>query len=512
MQSRALLIAFAVLCGHVSVAKAVTVGAIYIAEEEKTYWEPIHRNDIERVIEQTALEVLTRSGLLRLNKVELKDLPTAKGDYLLRIAGRMVGESETHTIQLGFEARDKAEVGSFRTAGTVTIGKLPTDEMRKRIESSTRIAAEQLVAVLKPALSRIGPSHDVDVGTKSGDGDFDPNTVLKAPEATPWNWGDIKIPEPPKAEVADLFGNNEKSREGTLRLLMSEALTTPTRRNGLEYCARKHPNADVRLKCLIALRPSSRRLAPTQQVVIEIFRHDVDQKVVKEASEQMEYFTGMSRASAIQAWLERTGTTGYINGPIKEMGDLPNLDLAIARCLASASKSDKYYERNRRGCIELMEPLDLKRRRALIWPYVKEGNKNSKIYLNGAGNGEGSTGTEWQWAFETILKPACKMDDELGNVLWNRYLRDLSSSAIDAIAEYGPANEQTVDRLVQSIQTGGERAGMRGLSNLYERHPELRQLIMNRVAELDATGNYDKKADVPRLLEELQRMEKRGNK
>ena len=510
MHSRA-LIAFAVLLAHVSVARAATVNAIYIAEEEKTYWEPLNRGDVERVIEQTALEVLTRSGLLRLTKTELKDLPTAKGDYLLRVAGRMVGESETHTIQLGFEARDKAEVGSFRTSGTVTIGKIATDEMRKRIESSTRIAAEQLVAVLKPALGRIGPALDVDTGTKNTGPEFDPNSILHAPEATPWNWGDIKIPEPPKGEVEHLFAKDTKQREATLRLLVSEAMTQPVRRNGLELCASKHPDPEVRLQCLIALRPSSRRLVPTQQVVIEIFRHDKDEKVVAEASEQMEYFTGMSRSSAIQAWLERTGNVGRVYGPLKELGDVPNLDVAIARCMASASKADKYYERNRGQCIELMEPLDAKRRRAIIWPYVKEGNKNSKIYLNGAGRGEGSSGTEWQWGFESILKVSCKLDDDLNDVLWNRYLRDLSSSSIDAIAEYGPPNQQTVDRLVQSIQTGGEMAGIRGLKRLYD-YKELRPLIKNRVAELEATGNYDKKARVPDLLRDLEYIDKRENK
>ncbi|MBC7794525.1 MAG: hypothetical protein H7Z43_12545 [Clostridia bacterium] len=512
MQSRLGLLALVLLCGQATEAKAVTLGAIYIAEEEKTYWEPISRGDVERVIEQTALEVLTRAGLLRLNKVSLKDLPTAKGDYLLRIAGRMVGESETHTIQLGFEARDKAEIGSFRTAGTVTIGKIPLDDMRKRIESSTRIAAEQLVALLKPAFGRVGPTVEVDTGTKTGSTDLNPDAMLHAPQATQWNWGDITIPEPPKAEVESLFGKDAKAREGTLRLLMSEALTTPVRRNGLELCATKHPAEEVRLKCLIALRPSSRRLVPTQQVVIEIFRRDKDSKIVQEASEQMEYFTGMSRSSAIQAWLERTGNEGRTYGPIAGMGDLPNLDTTIARCLASASKPDKSYERSRGGCIELMEPLDLKRRRALIWPYVKEGNKNSKIYLNGAGRNEGSNGTEWQWAFESILKVSCKLDDDLETVLWNRYLRDLSSASIDAIAEYGPADQQTIDRLVQSIQTGGERAGTRGLRRLYSNNPELRPLIKNRIAELDATGNYDKNVDVPNMLREFEQTDKQSAK
>ncbi len=323
------LLALAKPAGATTVVKA-----IYVAEEEKTYWEPMSRGDIERLIEQTALEVITKAGVLNLTKVEPKDLPNAHGDYLLRISGRMVGESETHTIQLGFEARDKSDVGSFRAAATVIIGKLPLDEMRKRIETSTRIAAEQLIAALKPALQRLGPSFSPDQGKPS-------DTDLTPPPPTagiPWNWGDVRIPDPPKGEADDLFGKNNEKRQETLRLLMSEALVTPTRRNGLEMCAVKHPDPEVRLQCLVALRPSSRKIIPTQRIVISVFRSDKEEKVVSEASAQMEYFTGMSRNEAIQAWLERSGNRAAIYGPLQKLGDVPNLDQTIAKCLVNAGK------------------------------------------------------------------------------------------------------------------------------------------------------------------------------
>ncbi|MEZ0311894.1 MAG: hypothetical protein ACAI38_08960 [Myxococcota bacterium] len=485
-------------------ARAVAVSAIYVAEEEKTYWEPINRGDIERVIEQTALDVLTRAGVLRLTKVEPKDLANARGDYLLRVSGRMVGESETHTIQLGFEARDKAEVGSFRAAGTVVIGKIPLDEMRKRIEASTRMAAEQLLAVLKPALSRLTPTGTLDTAPPKPD---DPKATLEVP-TIPWSWGELRVPEPPQAETQELFGKNSERRAQTLRLLISEALVTPSRRNGLEHCATKHPDPEVRLECLIGLRPSSRKLVPTQRVVINVFRTDKDSKVMQEASSQMEYFSGMSRQEAIQAWLERTGNTGRAHGPLKSLGDVPNLDATIARCFAAVHKMEQ-YQRTHRDCIELMEPLDVKRRRAILWPYLKETNQHSPAYLRGAGKGEGSSGTDWQWGFEAVLKPACKLDPQLEDVLWQRYLRELSYSAIDAIADYGVPSEQLVQRLAQSVQTGGERAGIAGLRRLYEQNPELRTLIKNRVAEMSATGNYDKAADVPWLEKELEQIDRR---
>jgi hypothetical protein len=283
---------------------------------------------------------------------------------------------------------------------------------------------------------------------------------------------------------------------------------TPSRRNALETCAVKHPDQEVRLQCLIGLRPSSRKLVPTQRVVISIFRTDTDGKVVQEASGQMEYFSGMSRSEAIQAWLERTANTATTYGPLAKLGDVPNLDATIARCLISVNKMER-YSRTHRACIELTEPLDNQRRRALLWPYLKETNKQSTAYIKGAGKGEGSTGTDWQWAFEAVLKTACRLDPPFEDVLWQRYLRELSSSAIDAIAEYGTPSEQLVQRLAQSVQTGGARAGIRGLMRLYEVAPELRPSIKNRVAEMSATGNYDKNADVPALEKDLEQMDRR---
>jgi len=50
---------------------------------------------------------------------------------------------------------------------------------------------------------------------------------------------------------------------------------------------------------------------------------------------------------------------------------------------------------------------------------------------------------------------------------------------------------------------------VRGLTRLYESTPELRPSIKNKVAEMSATGNYDKNANVPALEKELESMDRR---
>ncbi len=129
------------------------------------------------------------------------------------------------------------------------------------------------------------------------------------------------------------------------------------------------------------------------------------------------------------------------------------------------------------------------------------------MYLHGAGKSEGSTGTEWQRAWEAIVQPSCQLDQPMEDVLWNRYLRELSYSAISAIADYATPSEELVQRLAQAVQTGGERQALYALKHFYETTPALRPTIKNRVAEMSATGNYDKNADVPQVEKDLNQID-----
>src|SRR5262249_38055374 len=158
----------------------------------------------------------------------------------------------------------------------------------------------------------------------------------------------------------------------------------------LERCVLDHKMEDMRLGCLKALRPLARKSAPTQRVVIEAFRRDSESDVRGEASEQMTYFSGAARTEAVAAWLESLARCSAI-GPLDQLGDLPNLDIAVKSCLMACGKKPK-YQRSKRSCIEALKPVPLERRRRLLWRHLEENDTESPYYVEGAGEREGSTG------------------------------------------------------------------------------------------------------------------------
>ena len=438
----------------------------YTAGEEASPWQPIEPADVSATVEHAALEVLSKGGNFVFDKV------TPNEDYELRIAGRMVDDTESHTVYLSFEPRGQSPLGSFRTADTAVIGKLPRAEMLKKIDASTRTAAAQLAAALQSAMGRVGAS--------------DP-----APEinVAPFKWPDIHIPAS-GVHSEDLYSSDYQKRGAALRELTSQALSDNAPRQALEQCALSHKDMETRLGCLRGLKPLSRKLATTQRVVIEVFRKDQESKLVEEANDQMLYFTGLSRGDAIQAWLESAAKNKNI-GPLFQLGDVPNLDSVVARCLVAAGKQPK-YQRSKATCIELMKSIPQPRRRAIIWRLLKETDADSALFLEGAGESEGSHGTDWQRAVETVLNDARRFEPGLEDILWQRYERFLSSFALDVLAEEAPASPTLVDRLVQAMQGAEARYALRGLKRLTKEAPQLKGAIRDKVAELQATSGYHK--------------------
>ena len=111
-------------------------------------------------------------------------------------------------------------------------------------------------------------------------------------------------------------------------------------------------------------------------------------------------------------------------------------------------------------------------------------------------------GTEGQGAVEALLERARRWEPALEDALWRRYERTLSATAIRVLGEYGSPSERLVDRLLQVVQTAGERHALRGLERMAKRAPELRLRIREKLAELLHTGSFPKslRADELRSL------------
>lgn len=462
-------------------------------------WRPMDLGDLQRTIEHTALEVLTKPGLIQLQKLS-KDKTTSAGDYRLEIHGRLLDEAETHTVYLSFGPGQKGDLPSFTASHSATLRKKSRPEILSAIQASAKTAAQELVSALKPHLAHAGSAAS-DHKNKRPD-------PFRDGEKWPFAWSEVHVPGGSMSGLAeDLFGKNHDKMMAAFRVAASKVRDEDGARNLIERCALEHPKESLRLDCLVALRNPARRLAPTQRVVIEVLRRDKDSRVRKEASEQMTHFTGIARQEAVQAWLQQVAA-GQNMGELSKVGDLPNLDLAIRSCFYETGKKEK-GRRSRSGCLELMGPLSYQRRAAILWRFIRETDANTPHYLDGAGDAEGRIGTDWQRSVEALLEEAPAFDDELGEILWRRYGRDLSSYALRALAEYATPSARLVDRLIEAFQSQGDYTPLNGLERIAKSSAQLRPKVIDKLTELKVTGNYAKGKNANSILEErLKRIEK----
>lgn len=495
MPSRMLIVGTA-LTVFAFAAEAAPPRVAYVIEEVPGSWQPLEPADIAKTIEHAALEVLSKPGLMQLDKTARRSGADEKGDYLLTIEGRTVDEAESHTVYLTFGPGVRTDIASFRSSNTVALGKQARAAMLSAIEGSARKAATELLEVLKPQLEM----------AKSGGKGGVPKDPTEGKDV-PWRWPEVEVPRVSSGRAAlGLYSKNRDERHASLRELTSLALTEASPRNVLEGCVLKHTDQEIRLGCLEALRPLSRKIAPTQRVVIEAFRKDSQDNIRKEADEQMMYFAGLAREEAIQAWLESLAKCRG-GGPLEQLGDIANLDLAIQRCLMSCGKKEK-YQRSKRMCIEALKPVTVERRRRILWKYLEEANPDSPLYIEGAGEREGSTGADWQWSVEAVLEGATKWDPALEEILWKRYQRTLSSASLDILADYAPPSAKLMERMLEVLQTAGARDALRALQRIAEEDESLKAQIVERLSELLVTNSYPKTISKNDLENTVERMKK----
>lgn len=455
-------------------------------------WQPLEIADVAKTIGETSLEVLTKPGLAQIERVSGKSTEAPAGDYLIEVKGRLLDEAETHTIYLSFGPNKASDLPSFRASDTVVLSKLDRRAMLQKIAESARKASTELLALMRPSLERARAGQSLAV-----------SATLPEDRPLPWKWPEVVIPRDMGRGQHDLFAKNGDARNAALRYHASMVRADDRgSRQALERCALSHTEDDFRRRCLEALAVESRRDPATQRVVIEVYRKDDDSRVLTEADEQMQYFSGAARDDAAQAWLE-AAAKGRVSGAVEKLGEVPNLDVVIRGCMVACGNKPK-YQRGKRSCIELLSPLGYARRRAILWRFLEENDADSPYYLEGAGDREGSTGTDWQWAVEAVLEVSTRWDPELEELLWRRYQRSLSSFALDALAGYGAPSPRLVDRLMEALQTAGDHQLVWGLVRMAKADAGLRPKIADGLAMLAQTGNYPKNLQ-KRVLEDAVR-------
>lgn len=472
---------------------------VYQVEASAGSWQPISPADLGQAVEAVVLEQLSKSGRLRLVRRPGPGTEAEPGAYTLIIRSHILDEAQTHTVSLQIGPGTLRDLPSLSAARTVELAQLKRGQMLERVQSSARQAAQALAKSLVGPLARTTspdptPLNDVD----------EPFDL----DIKPWQWAPVQVPKSSSGRAAqDLFSRAAKKRQAALRELTSLALSDSSPRHALERCALEHKDERMRVGCLEGLRPLSRRLQPTARVVVEVYRKDDSSLVRREANDQMVYFAGPAKQAALQAWLE-AAAQGQDYGPLEELGDLPNLDVAIRRCLEATGKKRGLDNKPRFRCISLLEPLPHNRRRAILWRFLREMSEDSPYYLKGAGEREGSIGTPWQRAVDALLDGLTEWDPKLEEILWARYQRTLSSSAMDVLCGWGAPSKRLAGRLLEILQTKGEGRALHGLVRIVKLDPQLRPMVVAKVEEMLQLGTFSKSVSERSLTDALKKMQR----
>ena len=335
----------------------------YVVSIETKTWQPIELKDVERFLNAAATVPLASSGALRLVASTFGDLKNA--DYTLLIQGRFIEEAEKFSVYLTFGPGKATGLPSIHVSATASIGKRPKTEMQKIMEQLATDAGKRLFAVLDPRLK----------GIEAG--------AALAPlgaETLPWDWGTIDMPEvsgKPDKLVLTLLDvrRPDHERQNAIREVQGHAFDQPVARQALELCMLRDPLPDARIRCAQALEPVARQRTETQRLFLYAMRNEFDDNVLRALNKIAGAFVGLSRKETIETWLELVssdatpaGASSDIAQLLGKEGDVPNLDLAVARCL----QQEALAWGKKHACAQwLLRNIPEARQRSVVWRYLE---------------------------------------------------------------------------------------------------------------------------------------------
>lgn len=336
----------------------------YTVSIETRTWQPIELQDVDRIIESTALASLARRGDMRLVRTGFEELRA--GDYSLLVSGRFIEEAEDFSVYLTFGPGKRADLPSFHVSATANIGKRPMAEMQSIMQALTTDTAKRLDALVAPHLRRVELPLLLD-------------ETREAPPPELWRWApqaepQLKNPTELLRRLTDPR-NSDNERLGAIDPIAGAAFDQVPALAALERCVLRDPSADVRARCAEALEPAARVRVPTQRVLLQAIRQELDPRPLQALLEISRSFSALSRTEAIDTWLylvASNDTPGdamrVVVDVVQDEGDLPNLDVAVAACLRQQSlvPMKKSYCASR-----LLRSLPPARRDAVIMDYLR---------------------------------------------------------------------------------------------------------------------------------------------
>jgi len=159
----------------------------------------------------------------------------------------------------------------------------------------------------------------------------------------------------------------------------------------------------------------------------------------------------------------------------------------------------------------MLKPVPFERMKAILWPFLNELDPDSPKYIEGLGQGEHSSGTDWNTAVDLLLENAPAFPKGLEEILWRRYERTLSASSLNNLASHVPASELIATRFIEVLQTAGGYEALNGLRRFVDDSPKLRPMIAERMSEMLVTEAYHKSVNKS-SLQDIVKAAQKGEK
>lgn len=467
----------------------------YVTKVVTKSWQPLELKDVEKMIEAKALAPLTAAGAMKLVPSSYADLKNS--DYLLTIDGRFIEEAEKFSVYLTFGSGKRSDLPSFHVSDTDSLGGLAKPVMQKKIEALAQKTGQRLAVLLAPLLE----SARLNVAPPP----------IEDPRL-PWEWGPVEVPPvtSPSKAMQDLLDvrNEDHLRHQGLAAIEGQVFDQAAARNAVVLCALRDPSPSLRARCVSALAPVARTHVPTQRVLLFAMRTEVDDNVLEALTELARTFVGLSRKECLETWLELVASDATpsqaaqkIADVLGKEGDIPNLDLAVAKCLQQEALA---YGKKSACASSLLRNIPFSRRRTVVWKYLER----LEIHEQGEQN------TFDDVEREVVAQGSVPIEAELAELfvrIAERRTADRARARALYIAMRHPSpTPALIERLiVLAHEPMLADASFRAMIELAERTPSLRAMTLGALKRLQESVHYTKQKWSADPNEELSKAIKR---
>jgi hypothetical protein len=316
---------------------------------------------------------------------------------------------------------------------------------------------------------------------------------------------DLQIFMSPKAPAGE--------RMAALRVLTPEIEKDNQVRREVGRCLLEEKSASLRMECAKAIRFAVRDHMAIQDLVIASMAREQDRQILDVVVNASAMIGAPARDQAAQAWLgllagcNKTGEMVLfrVTDLIRGEGDPPNLDTALARCLANPLVLGSGAKKT---ALSLARELPERRLRKVLWSYV----------TGGLGPKESDELGTWVTALDMMMPRYGTMDPALQKALMGLY-RDttiprVGEDTLRKLAEHGNPDADLAGLFLDAFRTAPDisisSSALTGMRRLAKNTPGVRGDLRRRLQEMYDTGGYAKPADFTRqhledLIKELAR-------